>query len=135
MSGERTHRDMNWTPEQRAAHKAIREKFEKERPTLRQLIENEGYIGPIPNGAYLSLLATVGELKKCREASGVSVADVAKKTGLDEAALARLETEGVRTDTPVLTLMVYAAALGKRLSWTITDLPTQPTSAASGSAK
>lgn len=122
MSGKPNFRKTDWTPEERARHQAAREKFEKERPTPRQLIETEGYIGPFPHGSFFDLLAALGELKHAREAAGLSLADVAERSGIDKAALSRLEN-GVHDNPTVLTLLRYAAALGKRLSWTITDLP------------
>ena len=36
MSERSVHRKIDWTPEDRARHKAIREKFQRERPTPRQ---------------------------------------------------------------------------------------------------
>jgi DNA-binding XRE family transcriptional regulator len=121
MSNERTHRDMNWSAEDRARHKAIREKFQKERPTLQQLIESGEYTGPVPHGVFLSLMAALVELKKAREAAGLSLADVAERSGIDKAALSRLEN-GVHDNPTVDTLMRYAAAVGKKLLWTLQDL-------------
>jgi DNA-binding XRE family transcriptional regulator len=121
MSNERTHRDMKWSAEDRARHKAIREKFQKKRPTLQQLIESGEYTGPVPHGVFLSLMAALVELKKAREAAGLSLADVAEKSGIDKAALSRLEN-GVHDNPTVDTLMRYAAAFGKKLMWTLQDL-------------
>ncbi len=121
MANERIHRDMKWTAEDRARHKAIREKFQKERPTPQQLLESGEYSGPIPHGVYLSLIAAIIELKKAREAAGLSLADVAERSGIDKAALSRLEN-GVHDNPTVDTLMRYAAALGKKLVWSLQDL-------------
>jgi DNA-binding XRE family transcriptional regulator len=121
MSNERTHRDMKWSAEDRARHKAIREKFQKEKPSLQQLIESGEYAGPVPHGVFLSLMAALVELKKAREAAGLSLADVAEKSGIDKAALSRLEN-GVHDNPTVDTLMRYAAAVGKKLVWTLQDL-------------
>ena len=63
MSTERIHRDMKWTPEDRARHKAIREKFQKERPTLRELVESGDVTPPMPFGLYLELRAALAALK------------------------------------------------------------------------
>lgn len=112
---------MKWTEEDRARHKAIREKFQKERPSLQQLIDSGEYNGPMPHGVYLSLMAAIIELKKAREAAGLSLADVAERSGIDKAALSRLEN-GVHDNPTVDTLMRYAAALGKKLVWTLQDL-------------
>ena len=125
MSGERIHRDMKWSEEDRARHKAIREKFQRERPTPQELIESGEYLGPLPHGVYLSLRFALAELKKAREAAGLSLADVAERSGIDKAALSRLEN-GVHDNPTVETLARYATAVGKRLTWSIQDLPTQP---------
>jgi DNA-binding XRE family transcriptional regulator len=121
MSNERTHRDMKWSEEDRARHKAARERFQKERPTLQQLIDSGEYTGPIPHGVYLSAMAALVEMKKAREAAGLSLADVAERSGIDKAALSRLEN-GVHDNPTVDTLMRYAAAIGKKLVWTLQDL-------------
>lgn len=121
MSTERIHRDMKWTPEDRARHKAVREKFQKERPTMEELLASGEYVGPIPHGVYLSLLAAIHDLKKAREAAGLSLADVAERSGIDKAALSRLEN-GVHDNPTVETLVRYAAAVGKKLTWTLQDL-------------
>lgn len=125
MNGKRTHRDMNWTPEQRAAHKATREKFQRERPTPQQLIDSGEYVGPIPHGVYLAFRQAVLDLRKAREVAGLSLADVSEKSGIDKAALSRLEN-GISENPTLETLMRYAAAVGKQLSWTLTDLPAEP---------
>lgn len=121
MRSERIHRDMKWTPEDRARHKAIREKFQKERPTPQQLIDSGEYSGPIPHGVYMALRAALHDLKKAREAAGLSLADVAEKSGIDKAALSRLEN-GIRDNPTVETLMRYAAAIGKQPTWSRQDL-------------
>ena len=125
MANERIHRDMKWTAEERARHKAIREKFQRERPTPQQLLESGEYAGPFPHGTYLAIMAALNELKKNREASGLSLADVAERSGIDKAALSRLEN-GVHDNPTVETLMRYATAIGKRLTWKLEDLaPTE----------
>jgi DNA-binding XRE family transcriptional regulator len=121
MANERIHRDMKWTPEDRARHKAIREKFQKERPTPQQLLESGEYVGPIPHGVYFALVAALRELKVARETAGLSLADVADRSGIDKAALSRLEN-GVHDNPTVETLMRYAAAVGKKLVWSLQDL-------------
>ena len=121
MSKERIHRDMKWTPEDRTRHNAIREAFQKERPTPQQLIDSGEYTGPIPHGVYLSLVAALHELRTAREAAGLSLADVAERSGIDKAALSRLEN-GVHDNPTVVTLARYAAAIGKKLTWSLQDL-------------
>jgi DNA-binding XRE family transcriptional regulator len=122
---EHIHRDMKWSAEDRARHKALREKFQKERPTPAELLASGEYIGPLPHGVYLALRFAIHELKKAREAAGLSLADVAERSGIDKAALSRLEN-GVHDNPTVETLMRYAAAVGKKLTWKLEDLPAAP---------
>ena len=114
-------RSMSWTPEDRVRHKAIRERFQKERPTQEQLLESGEYVGPFKRDVYFALMTALSELKKTREAAGLSLADVAARSGIDKAALSRLEN-GVHDNPTVDTLMRYAAAVGKRLVWGLQDL-------------
>jgi transcriptional regulator with XRE-family HTH domain len=51
----------------------------------------------------------------------LSLADVAERSGIDKAALSRLEN-GVHDNPTVETLARYAAALGKKLTWSLQDL-------------
>ncbi len=121
MSKERIHRPSNLTDEERARQKAVREKFQQERPSLRQLVESGDASEPIPMGLYIELRLALIDLKKAREAAGLSLADVAERSGIDKAALSRLEN-GVHDNPTVETLMRYAAALGKKLVWRLEDL-------------
>jgi DNA-binding XRE family transcriptional regulator len=122
MSDQRIHRDPKLSDEERARQKAVREKFQKERPSLQQLIESGDVDPPIPLGVYTELRQALIALKKAREAAGLSLADVAERSGIDKAALSRLEN-GVHDNPTVETLMRYAAAVGKKLTWTLQDLP------------
>jgi DNA-binding XRE family transcriptional regulator len=122
MSDRGPHRRIDWTPEDLARHKAIREKFQSERPNLEQLVASGEYIGPIPQGVVLDHLQALAELKTARTAAGLSLADVAERSGIDKAALSRLEN-GIQANPTVETLLRYAAAVGKRLRWTLEDAP------------
>lgn len=121
MAGERIHRDMEWTAEDRARHKAIREQFQKEKPSLQELVAAGDATAPIPLGLHIELRLALQELKKAREAAGLSLADVAERSGIDKAALSRLEN-GVHDNPTVDTLTRYATAVGKRLVWSLQDL-------------
>ena len=71
----------------------------------------------IADGApfYFELLACVAQLKKAREAAGLTLAQVAEKTGLATETLCRLET-GQVTNPTWKTLGLYAAAVGRKLT-------------------
>jgi DNA-binding XRE family transcriptional regulator len=64
---------------------------------------------------YFELRVCVAELKKAREAAGLTLAQVAEKTGLAAETLCRLET-GMVTNPTWKTLGLYAAAVGRKLS-------------------
>ncbi|HQU42849.1 MAG TPA: helix-turn-helix domain-containing protein, partial [Pirellulales bacterium] len=61
-------------------------------------------------------------LRKCREAAGVSLASLSERTGIDRAALSRLET-GAQDNPTINTLQRYAFALGKQIVVQVIDLP------------
>ncbi len=122
MSEQSTHRKIAWTAADRERHRAIREKFQREKPSSEQLFAGGEYVGPIPLGVYLDLKSAVCELRKSREAAGLSLDDLADRTGIDRAILSHLEDD-VDLSSSIELVVRYAAALGKRLSWTLQDLP------------
>ena len=122
MADKRIHRDPKLSDEERARQIAVREKFQRERPSIQQLVESGDADPPISLGLYTELRQALIALKKVREAAGLSLADVAERSGIDKAALSRLEN-GVHDNPTVETLMRYAAAVGKKLTWTLQDLP------------
>src|SRR6266404_5802009 len=60
------------------------------------------------------------QLKAAREVEGLSLSDLTELTGMDRAALSKLET-GQRANPTVETLVRYAEAVGKRLVVTLSD--------------
>ncbi len=109
-------------PEDLARIRAIREKFQSERPTVAQLLESGDYTEPVSHGAYLETKQLLHELKKHREEAGLSLADVANRTGMDRAAISRLEN-GHQPNPTVETISRYAMAVGKQIAWSLVDLP------------
>jgi DNA-binding XRE family transcriptional regulator len=109
-------RKIEVAPEDRARLQAIRERFQRDKPSLKKLVESGDAPPPMPLGAYLDIQALLGRLKKEREAAGLSLADVAERTGMDRAAISRLEN-GHQSNPTVETLMRYATALGKTIAW------------------
>jgi len=59
--------------------------------------------------------AYLDEVLKAREAAGLTQADVAKRIGTTQSAVARLESRSARHSPSLATLERYAAALGCRL--------------------
>jgi ribosome-binding protein aMBF1 (putative translation factor) len=117
---EQIHRRLPWTPEDRRRHQETRERFQRERPSLEQLIASGEYTPPIPQGVYLEILRLSADLRRLREASGLSLSELAGRTGLDAAVWQRLESGGPDSLTVEMVLR-YAAALGKRLVWHLED--------------
>jgi len=115
-------RKIEWTAEDRARHRASREKFQREKPSQEELLASGDYVGPIPMGVYVALLEALASLRKAREESGLSLADVAERSGIDKAALSRLET-GKQANPTVETLARYATAVGKQLVIALRDMP------------
>src|SRR5262245_45077206 len=114
-------RKIDRTPEDKARLKAIREKFQRERPSLKRLVESGDAPPPMPLGTYVQIQVLLRRLKEEREAAGLSLADIAERTGMDRAAISRLEN-GHQSNPTIDTIARYAAALGKRIVWVIDEL-------------
>jgi DNA-binding XRE family transcriptional regulator len=102
-----------WTAADRARHKAIRQEFEH-CPTQQELEASGAFEGPIKRGAYFAVKVLIHQLKKAREAAGLTLAAVSKRTGMDQATLSRLEN-GRQPNPTIDTLWRYASAVGRQL--------------------
>ena len=122
MSKQRIHRKLMRSPEEIAAEKEVQEKFQKERPTLGQLIASGDYTEPVTQEEYWDIRRITLLLKKMRETQGLSLAKLSAATGMDRAAISRLET-GVLNNPTVNTLCRYARAVGKRIVVRVVDIP------------
>ncbi len=110
------------TPEEVADEERAREKF-RHRPSLEILTQN-GEIDPEriqTLAAEESLLKGLVELRQVREARGLSLSEISRKSGIDLASLSRLE--GGKNPNPTFeTLSRYADALGLRLELSLTEI-------------
>lgn len=95
----------NRTPEARAEEDRVRKLVEEEFPPAKSPPE---------------VAAAMASLRDERERRGLSLADVAERSGLDRALISRLENGKVPNPT-VATLDRYAAALGKRLRMVVCE--------------
>ena len=112
--GQRIHRPRVQTPEQKAAEAAIRERFQREKPTLQDLVDSGDIDQVYSMGEYWELHKAFSVLKSLREQQGLSITDMAERTGMDRAMISRLENGQI--DNPTLaTVGRYAKALGKRV--------------------
>jgi DNA-binding XRE family transcriptional regulator len=121
MKGKSIHKKMNWTAADRARHQAVRAKFQREQPTLEEMITSGEYEGPIPHKFLLEALLTGKTLREAREAKALTLAEVSKRSGIDQAALSRLET-GKQPNPTLETLWRYAKAIGKVVEISLRDL-------------
>ena len=103
------------TPEYRAEEDRVRAAVRAEFPPL--AIDPE-------------LMEALAALRRERERLGLSLTDVAERTGIDRAMISKLETGKVPNPT-VATLRSYARALGKRWAWSLADAPEEASGARS----
>ena len=118
---------IQWTAEDRARHQAIRDMFRKWHPSPEELIASGEGASFDLRGEYRQLRPFVAEIKRAREAAGLTLAEVSRRCGIDQPALSRLET-GHNKNPTLDTLWRYAAAVGKRLVLTTESIrATRPT--------
>lgn len=105
---------VRWTAEDRERHRAIRELFRHWHPSPEELIASGEGANFDLHGEFRGLRPFVAEMKRTREAAGLTLAVVSRRCGIDQPALSRLESG--RNKNPTLdTVWRYAAALGQRL--------------------
>ncbi len=118
MNGKRLQKKIEWTAEDRERRRQVRERF-KDKPTLEQLIASGELSGEtVPMGLYMEILQLLHDLKKAREAAGLSLTHLAERTGMDQAVLSKMENgrHGIPT---VPALARYAQALGLQLTFSL----------------
>ena len=98
--------------------KAFREKMKREKPTRAELLSSGEWEPAGTLADVLHELQILRQLKVARQTAGLSLAEVAKRSGIDKAALSRLEN-GHQANPTLFTLLRYADALGKVLTWTL----------------
>jgi hypothetical protein len=67
---------IDWTPEDRARHKAIRDKFREWHPSPEELIASGEGTNVDLHGEYRDLRPFVEEIKRAREAAGLTLTEV-----------------------------------------------------------
>ena len=98
----------------------IREKFQRERPSMARL-KSEGHEF-VPTASAMALIAFASRIRHERLRQGLSLAEVAEKSGIDEGALSRLET-GKNLNPTFDTLARAARAIGFRLAVSLEAFP------------
>ena len=126
MKTQRIFRANRKTAEERVREQALRENLQQEKPSLEDLVRS-GECDPdtvMTMGMYFDIQRALQALKRDRQQSGLTIAEVAKRSGLDRAVVSRLEN-GKQDNPTVATLLRYAAAVGKRFLWGYEDLATK----------
>lgn len=118
------------TADQRQREREIHERFLREQPSMEELVSSGEYSEPMRQEDFWALRDALVALKKCREAAGISLAALAVRTGIDRAALSRLES-GAQDNPTLHTLQRYAFGLGKQIVVRVVDLPAAHTQSSS----
>jgi DNA-binding XRE family transcriptional regulator len=118
-------RKVRRSPQELAELKTFREKMRRERPTREELLASGEWEPAGTLGQVLRELQILRQLKKAREAARLSLSEVAERSGIDKAALSRLEN-GHQPNPTLSTLLRYAEALGKELKWSLRNKVTKP---------
>ena len=119
MNGKRVQKKTEWTAEDRERRRKVRELFQ-DKPTIDQLVASGELSGTtMPMGLYLEIQQLLHDLKKARASAGLSLADLAQRTGMDKAVLSKLENG--RHGIPTLpSLARYAHAVGLQFAFSLT---------------
>jgi DNA-binding XRE family transcriptional regulator len=112
--GDNDRPKVHWTAKDRARHQAIRDRFRDWRPSPEELIASGEGANFDLHGEYRELRPFVEEIKRAREAAGLTLAEVSRRCGIDQPALSRLEN-GHNKNPTLDTLWRYGAAVGRRL--------------------
>lgn len=122
MTVRREYRKAERTPEQLAELRAVRERYQREKPSPDEALAESGHAALLPLGEVVLLHEVAAALRRERERVGMTLAELSARTGIDPAALSRLET-GKAANPTVDTLYRVAAALGKVMSCVLRDTP------------
>lgn len=121
---ERHYVKIDRPPDEQGRIDAIRERFQRERPSLDELVQSGEFEPSISQGEYWDMIEMVVALRREREAAGLDRNTVAARMGVDSDSLARLETG--KEDPTLDVLRKYASVIGKQIVLTLTDLPQVP---------
>lgn len=114
------HRKSQRSPRETAKLRADRERYQREKPTPEELLAEGGHKEFVPLGELLFVRQIMSSLKRERERQGLTLAALSERTGIDQAALSKLETG--RNGNPTLsTVYRIALALDKEIACVLTD--------------
>ena len=100
--------------------RATRARFQREKPTLEEVLAANGEREATTLGEYLQTRELLQALQRERQRQNVTLAQLADRTGYDVASLSRLFT-GKQANTTLATVGRIANALGKTLVHSLAD--------------
>ncbi len=118
MSENRVHRKIERTPEDLRRLAEIRARFQRDKPGLDELQSSGDVTEIVSHGEYLDLQTMLAQLKEHRLRRGLSLADVAGRSGMDRSAVSSLEN-GIYVNPTVDTLYRYAEAIGAEIGFSV----------------
>lgn len=124
------HRKIDRSPEDQIRIDALRERFQRERPAMDDLVDSGEFGTPIPQGEHWDLIEMLVALRSERDRRGLSRDEVATRMGVEPELLSLLETG--KSEPTLGILSQYATALGKQIVISLADIggpsPMIPTS-------
>jgi ribosome-binding protein aMBF1 (putative translation factor) len=108
------------SPKELARIRAIRERFQREKPSLESL-NASGEYDVVRQGDYFDFMRALAELKNARQRKKLSLAEVSRRSGIDKAALSRLENL-LNANPTLKTLEVIARSIGVRIRWAVEEI-------------
>jgi DNA-binding phage protein len=112
--GHSEKRKVDRTPEETARIKEIRDRFQRERPSLESLVESDDFSPPITQEKNFALMQFAAAFKNIRQLKGMSLSDVSAITGIDKAQLSRIEN-ALNPNPTMATIDAMAHAIGRRV--------------------
>jgi DNA-binding Xre family transcriptional regulator len=120
MRRKKTTKSKSRSTQQLERERKLREKYQRERPSLSSLVKTGDYYPPVSQAEVLALMKFAARIKERRQQLHLSLAELAARTGIDKAALSRLEN-GQAENPTYSTLNRVAKALQKRLRLVLED--------------
>jgi DNA-binding Xre family transcriptional regulator len=111
--------ELKLAPDQKRTVEEIRRKIEAERP---ELVAEGQRVFAADQAVQVELRSVFSLLRAVRKLQGVSLNELAERTGIGKPALSRLENDPA-PNVQLTTLQRIAAALGKELRISLSDAP------------
>jgi DNA-binding XRE family transcriptional regulator len=121
MAKKRVVQDSSRSAARIEREREIRERFQRDRPSLESLTASGEFTPPMKQGEYLTLMEFAARMKEVREQKHLSLTDVAIRSGIDKSAISRLEN-GLTENPTIGTLSKVARSLGKRIRIELDDV-------------